>query len=79
MGVVVYNCIILIMSPCDLYAFISISGNTEIGNGYGVPGGGAYYDASKLNTAAGKYNSKIIRVMLLHPFNIAITEPASIP
>ncbi|XP_047182224.1 uncharacterized protein LOC124848562 isoform X2 [Vigna umbellata] len=28
-------------------------GNTEIGNGYGVPGGGAYYDGPKLNTAAG--------------------------
>ncbi|CAJ1967768.1 unnamed protein product [Sphenostylis stenocarpa] len=28
-------------------------GNTEIGNGYGVPGGGAYYDAPKLNTTAG--------------------------
>ncbi|KAK7278989.1 hypothetical protein RJT34_24030 [Clitoria ternatea] len=28
-------------------------GNTEIGNGYGVPGGGAYFDASKLSTSAG--------------------------
>ncbi|RDX93065.1 Polyglutamine-binding protein 1, partial [Mucuna pruriens] len=28
-------------------------GNTEIGNGYGVPGGGAYYDAPELNTTAG--------------------------
>ncbi|XP_020223980.1 uncharacterized protein LOC109806046 isoform X2 [Cajanus cajan] len=28
-------------------------GNTEIGNGYGVPGGGAYYDAPKLNTTGG--------------------------
>ncbi|KAK7355279.1 hypothetical protein VNO80_14532 [Phaseolus coccineus] len=28
-------------------------GNTEIGNGYGVPGGGAYYDGPKLNTTAG--------------------------
>ncbi|KAK8468178.1 hypothetical protein PHAVU_007G243700 [Phaseolus vulgaris] len=31
----------------------SVSGNTEIGNGYGVPGGGAYYDGPKLNTTAG--------------------------
>ncbi|KAK7393044.1 hypothetical protein VNO78_21495 [Psophocarpus tetragonolobus] len=31
----------------------SEEGNTEIGNGYGVPGGGAYYDAPKLNTTAG--------------------------
>jgi len=36
----------------------SVSGNTEIGNGYGVPGGGAYYDGPKLNTTAGKYNYK---------------------
>ncbi|KAK2400497.1 hypothetical protein P8452_07416 [Trifolium repens] len=28
-------------------------GNTEIGNGYGVPGGGAYNDVAKLNTDAG--------------------------
>ncbi|KHN13752.1 hypothetical protein glysoja_049486 [Glycine soja] len=28
-------------------------GNTEIGNGYGVPGGGAYYDAPTLKTTAG--------------------------
>ncbi|QHO56268.1 hypothetical protein HN51_011046 [Arachis hypogaea] len=28
-------------------------GNSEIGNGYGVPGGGAYYDAAKLNATAG--------------------------
>ncbi|XP_028766794.1 uncharacterized protein LOC114724587 [Neltuma alba] len=27
--------------------------NTEIGNGYGVPGGGAYYDAPRLGAAAG--------------------------
>lgn len=26
-----------------------ISGNLEIGNGYGVPGGGAYYGAPKPN------------------------------
>lgn len=31
-----------------------MSGNTEIGNGYGVPGGGAYYDAPSLDTTAGK-------------------------
>jgi len=36
----------------------SVSGNTEIGNGYGVPGGGAYYDGPKLNTTAGKYDYK---------------------
>ncbi|XP_027363945.1 uncharacterized protein LOC113871212 isoform X2 [Abrus precatorius] len=30
-----------------------LEGNTEIGNGYGVPGGGAYYDAPKLNTTPG--------------------------
>ncbi|XP_073223653.1 uncharacterized protein [Cicer arietinum] len=28
-------------------------GNTEIGNGYGVPGGGAYNDVPKLNTTSG--------------------------
>lgn len=28
-------------------------GNTEIGNGYGVPGGGAYFDAPKQNTTTG--------------------------
>ncbi|KAK7344912.1 hypothetical protein VNO77_15140 [Canavalia gladiata] len=28
-------------------------GNTEIGNGYGVPGGGAYYDTLNLDTTAG--------------------------
>lgn len=27
-----------------------MSGNLEIGNGYGVPGGGAYYGAPKPNT-----------------------------
>ncbi|KAF7819172.1 Polyglutamine-binding protein 1 [Senna tora] len=31
----------------------SEEGNTEIGNGYGVPGGGAYYDAPRLDTSAG--------------------------
>ncbi|KAJ1384701.1 WW domain [Sesbania bispinosa] len=37
-------------------------GNTEIGNGYGVPGGGAYYDAPKLNTTAvGNPESKLDR------------------
>ncbi|XP_019453100.1 PREDICTED: uncharacterized protein LOC109354810 [Lupinus angustifolius] len=29
-------------------------GNTEIGNGYGVPGGGAYFDAQARNTSEGK-------------------------
>jgi len=59
-----YNCITHIKSPCDLYAFISISGNTEIGNGYGVPGGGAYNDVPKLNADdAGKFHSKIILVI----------------
>ena len=33
---------------------ISTSDNTEIGNGYGVPGGGAYFDASRLSANAGK-------------------------
>lgn len=45
---------------CFLWDYISVTsilGNTEIGNGYGVPGGGAYYDASMLNTSAGKFNS----------------------
>jgi hypothetical protein len=59
----VYNCTTLIKDQCDLYAFISIPGNTEIGNGYGVPGGGAYNDVAKLNTDAGKFNSQIILVM----------------
>lgn len=31
--------------------FFFLSDNTEIGNGYGVPGGGAYYGASKSNVA----------------------------
>ena len=38
---------------CHQFGFTFISGNSEIGNGYGVPGGGAYYDALKLNTTAG--------------------------
>jgi len=42
----------------------SISGNTEIGNGYGVPGKGAYNDVPKLNADdAGKLDSKIILVI----------------
>ncbi|XP_052731292.1 uncharacterized protein LOC108326172 isoform X2 [Vigna angularis] len=52
----------LAFSPTSTYMFSSeaskvenssLVGNTEIGNGYGVPGGGAYYDGPKLNTAAG--------------------------
>jgi len=34
--------------------FIVISGNVEIGNGYGVPGGGAYYSARLTNIQASK-------------------------
>ncbi|MED6204009.1 hypothetical protein PIB30_005014 [Stylosanthes scabra] len=34
-------------------------GNSEIGNGYGVPGGGAYYDAPNLNTTAGYAELKV--------------------
>ena len=30
-----------------LMIFFSLSGNVEIGNGYGVPGGGAYYGAPR--------------------------------
>ncbi|KAK6944499.1 WW domain [Dillenia turbinata] len=31
-------------------------GNSEIGNGYGVPGGGAYYNASKPNVASPRHS-----------------------
>ncbi|KAI4300939.1 hypothetical protein L6164_034265 [Bauhinia variegata] len=31
----------------------SEEGNTEIGNGYGVPGGGAYYDTANISTTPG--------------------------
>lgn len=56
---------------CFVWDFMhSVSGNTEIGNGYGVPGGGAYYDAPTLKTTAGKFNSKTILLMLQHSFKL---------
>lgn len=59
------------MNPNDVYAFISISGNIEIGNGYGVPGGGAYYDAPKLNATTGNI-PKLFESCCFPPFNMAI-------
>lgn len=56
----------------------SVSGNTEIGNGYGVPGGGAYFDAPKQNATTGKFNSNIILLMLQNSCRASITEPLSI-
>lgn len=35
-----------------------MSGNVEIGNGYGVPGGGAYYSARLTNIQSSKLFSE---------------------
>lgn len=35
----------------DVLIVVFLSGNVEIGNGYGLPGGGAYCDASKPHVA----------------------------
>ena len=48
-----------------LVSFCFLSGNMEIGNGYGVPGGGAYYSGPRTHTIiSSKSNVEYLFIIL---------------